>query len=184
MKSKKHNLFKNPFFGIILCTLYLVAVQFSYSVILTKQYMKQGYQNPNFLSFIDLACIIVLWMPFFPILFHCVAKKEWKSIFLYSKELLREQWWKFVIYFFILFFLHGSIGLGDMAFDISFDYGFGYISKIVYFKQSFGSYAVLMFLYRLFESIISLLFLITAPVLYCIEHNILNCHNLHNKLES
>lgn len=174
MKSNRHNLFKNPFFGMILCTIYLAAVQFSYSVILAKQYIEQDYQNPNFLSFIDLACILVLWMPFCPILFHCVVKKEWNSVFLYGKELLRKQWWKFVIYFFVLFFLRRNIGLGDMAFDIGFDYGFGYISKIIYFRQSLRSYAILMFLYRFFDSIISLLFLITAPFLYCIERNILN----------
>lgn len=101
------------------------------------------------------------------IILNCVLKKKWKVIFKTSKKVIQEHWKKYIAYLILVFLILKSVGLGDMQYDIAITH------TLVDLSPSFKSYVVMQLLYHVFRSINSVLFLIFAPLMYCIEFEIL-----------
>ena len=151
----------NPFAGMAFCVLYLISIRYLQSIYEVKNIMVygRGYQFPLLFDIMQTA---VMWLPFMILLVNCTLRKEWKLLFESSKKLIQRYWTGFAVYLAVLLFVLKSIGLGDMHYDISF------IHVTVDMTPSFGTYVVMEWLYHMFESINSILFLVFAPFLYCV----------------
>ena len=150
-----------PFWGMVFCVFYLIGIKYLQSIYEVKKIMTygRGYQF-SFLFYIMQTAVI--WLPFMILIINCVLRKEWKILFESSKKVIQRYWMGFVVYFAALCLVLKSVGLGDMYYDISF------INVTVDMMPSFDTYVVMNWLYHMFESINSILFLAFAPFMYCV----------------
>lgn len=152
--------------GKFICVLYLVGIQFFRSISEVEKLVTHGKEYQFSIVF-DAVYMLILWLPFMLIILNCVWKREWDVILESSKKVIWGCWKQYAIYLIVLLLILKGVGLGDMQYDISL------IHVVVDLMPSFSSYVIMQLLYHVFRSANSILFFILAPLMYCIEFEIL-----------